>query len=459
MTDNKDVNSDIQPSNSIDQQDSATAHSEAKPSSSTPSDKSSMKINHSSSKSGALVVSGLAIAIAAASLGTSGWLYFQSLESKVDTKITQLVSQNSTLHQQIDQLTSQLNKVSDSAQKALSLSTSTQQSHTQNSTKIAENTKQLSVIQSKIDTLNSVSKEDWQLAEAQYLIRLANQRLLLEKDHSNALALLQNADAILADMEDPILFDTRKAIAKDIQALKSVGTFDLEGYYLQLNALYDSVATLPQFEPSKEWQNTENEEQAESSSIPSSVDEIANSFWLSLKSLIVINYDRKPIKALLPPAEYQELVTGIQLQIEVAQVALVKGEKTVYQSALAKIAEAVANYFDIEAKATNAFLTSLTALQQINPDQKLPLPRASLSAIKALMTQWNEATQHRSLSTQDETAPPSSAKQNSGKATQPETGTTPNKSLPDALSPTGTVTPSEAAPKTDDKTAPEGVSA
>ncbi|ADZ92177.1 uroporphyrinogen-III C-methyltransferase [Marinomonas mediterranea] len=453
MTDNKDVNSDIQPSNTLEQADTNVTPPDENLNSTNTPDKTKMKINHSPKKSGSLMVSGLAVAIAVTSLGTSGWLYLKSLESNVDAQVSELISQNNALSTKINQLTSQLNQVSNLTKQALTQTSSATQAQAANAEKITETTKQLSVIQSKLDTLSSVSKEDWQLAEAQYLIRLANQRLLLEKDHTNALALLQNADNILADMEDPILFDTRKAIAKDIQSLKSVGAFDLEGFYLQLNALYDSVATLPQFEPSKEWQKTEEPSMTEAPSSTVSASEIADSFWQGLKSLIVINYDRKPIKALLPPAEYQELVTGVQLQIEVAQVALVKGEKTVYQSALAKVADAIANYFDVEAKATSAFLTSLTALQQVNPDQKLPLPRASLSAIKTLMGQWNASSQGNSI--QDLTTATSPPESNDEAKTS---NTQADKSTVEQASPATDSAP--AAPKPVDKDIrSEGVSA
>ena len=43
---------------------------------------------------------------------------------------------------------------------------------------------------------------DWQLTEVEYLLRLANHRLRLERDADGATALLSSADGILADIDE-----------------------------------------------------------------------------------------------------------------------------------------------------------------------------------------------------------------------------------------------------------------
>ncbi len=114
----------------------------------------------------------------------------------------------------------------------------------------------------------------------------------------------------------------------------------------------------------------------------------------------MINYNNKPIKPLLPPTEYQQLITGIQLQVNVAQLALLKQESSVYQIALEHIANAVNEHFDIDSAAVSGYLTSLTALQQVNVSPELPLPRASLTSMKDLMQNWNGTGKNTKLATQ-----------------------------------------------------------
>lgn len=347
----------------------------------------------------------VALFVGVVAMGLSGWQYYQSQivnnhQSSItatEKKVVALEQQLSRIDRNVEnntQLTRRIsdinNTVTETQAEAKAL-----QSHTEQA---------LIDISSKINKLSNADKNDWLLAEAEYLIRLANQRLLLDKDTRSAISLLSNADTILASLEDPLMFATRKAVAQDIQALKSVTSFDIEGRYLQLSALYDQVAILPQREPSKAWLA----QQANTKATPaqennSPIKQLLQEAWQGIKSLVVINYDQKPIKPLLPPAEYQELVTGIQLQLDVAQVALLKGEPVIYEKSLERIAKAVNQHFDTSAQSTIAFMTTLTSLQQVNPNPDVPMPRASLQAMKSLMQNWQSSDNEPTMpATQDQ---------------------------------------------------------
>jgi len=211
-------------------------------------------------------------------------------------------------------------------------------------------------------------------------------------------------------------------LAKDIQALKSISQFDLEGAYLKLNALYDNVQTLPQREPSKEWQtNTIEKTKEADDSTTSKITSALESFWKSIRSLVVINYNHKPIKALLPPTEYQELITGIQLQLEIAQVALIKGEPMIYQQALSRVANATTEHFETQSNIVTTFLASLTVLQQLNPSPDLPLPRESLMAMKSLMKEWNNRSSIKPNTSDNVEQPQIESEKKSESTTVPQT--------------------------------------
>ncbi|MFT4573501.1 MAG: uroporphyrin-3 C-methyltransferase, partial [Marinomonas primoryensis] len=196
--------------------------------------------------------------------------------------------------------------------------------------------------------------------------------------------------------------------------------FDLEGAYLKLNALYDSVQTLPQREPSKEWQA--NTTAKPTTSTTNQLTSALESFWQSLRSLIVINYNHKPIKALLPPAEYQELIIGLQLQLEIAQVALIKGEPVIYQTALSRVANATTAHFETQSNRVISFLASLTTLQQLNPSPDLPLPRESLIAMKFLMKEWTNRGENTPIATVTNTTEQSPAEEENLDAPQTSSG-------------------------------------
>ena len=361
--------------------------------------------------------------LSAIAIATSGWLYFQSTQSTVNQDIEQVITQQMNLDKKFNTNTLNQSQLNQLIEQVKNSEQTIQAQKEQLSTQKTQQAEKLLSLESKLNRLNSTTKEDWKLAEAEYLIRLASQRLLLESDSSGAATLLNNADDILNELEDPIVFATRKALAKDIQALKSISPFDLEGAYLKLNALYDSVQTLPQREPSKEWQaNSTASKSATSTTTTNQFTSALESFWQSLRSLVVINYNHKPIKALLPPAEYQELITGLQLQLEIAQVALIKGEPVIYQTALSRVANATTEHFETQSNRVISFLTSLTALQQLNPSPDLPLPRESLITMKSLMKEWTNRSDNTPIATDASTIEQPLVEEENTNAPQTESG-------------------------------------
>jgi uroporphyrin-3 C-methyltransferase len=397
----------------IEAASTATNHAESRP------DQSKKQPTQTTPSTTKLFVS-VSFGLSAIAIVTSGWLYFQSTQSTVNQDIKQVAIQQANIDRKINASMlnqSQLNQLIEQVkQSEQTIQTQKDQLLTHQS----QQSEKLLSLESKINRLSSTTKEDWKLAEAEYLIRLANQRLLLESDNIGAATLLSNADDILNELEDPIVFTTRKALAKDIQALKSISPFDLEGAYLKLNALYDSVQTLPQREPSKEWQA--NTTAKPTTSTTNQLTSALESFWQSLRSLIVINYNHKPIKALLPPAEYQELITGLQLQLEIAQVALIKGEPVIYQTALSRVANATTAHFETQSNRVISFLASLTTLQQLNPSPDLPLPRESLIAMKFLMKEWTNRGENTPIATVTNTTEQSPAEEENLDAPQTSSG-------------------------------------
>ena len=92
--------------------------------------------------------------------------------------------------------------------------------------------------------LGSTTRSDWLLAEAEYLARLARQRLQTERRVKSPLALLQSVDAILTQIDDPNLMQARAAVAADITSLRLTPDVDREGIYLELQALASNVEKL-----------------------------------------------------------------------------------------------------------------------------------------------------------------------------------------------------------------------
>lgn len=96
----------------------------------------------------------------------------------------------------------------------------------------------------RLENVLNASREDWRLAEAEHLLRLASLRLSALQEINSARALVQAADDILREQDDPASFAAREQLAKSLETLRSLQQPDRTGLFLQLGALREQVAQL-----------------------------------------------------------------------------------------------------------------------------------------------------------------------------------------------------------------------
>lgn len=219
-------------------------------------------------------------------------------------------------------------------------------------------------------SLSSVNRDEWKLQEAQYLLRLADQRILLEKDSQNALALALSADDVLREMDQADLVGVRKLLVEEIAVLKLVGVIDREGIYLRLSALANQIDAIPFISPLGS-----EEEALEEDAVPANEtlkQKITRKFYdllHKLGSYVRVRDHGKTINAVLPPSEQKYLQQNLRLMLEQAQVALLRNEENIYQESLVKAQNWINQYYTLNEKAT-AVLEELQALQkeEVSPD-------------------------------------------------------------------------------------------
>ncbi len=85
----------------------------------------------------------------------------------------------------------------------------------------------------------------WQLAETEYLLRLAVQRIALVSDFDAATAAMLAADRRLHELADTRFLPVRKAIAEEISLLRGAERPDIEGTAFALSEMIKRVRTLP----------------------------------------------------------------------------------------------------------------------------------------------------------------------------------------------------------------------
>lgn len=225
---------------------------------------------------------------------------------------------------------------------------------------------QLDSNNARLLSLSSVNRDEWKLQEAQYLLRLADQRILLEKDSQNALALALSADDVLRDIDQADLVGVRKLLAEEIAVLKLAGVIDREGIYLRLSALSTQVDAIPFIEPLGQQQSVlVDEEIPQDETLKQKMTRHFYGLLHKLGSYVRVRDHGQTINAVLPPDEQKFLQQNLRLILEQSQVALLRNEKGIYQESLVKAQNWINQYYSLNEKA-RAVLEELQALQQEN---------------------------------------------------------------------------------------------
>jgi|GEM_PF-362171 len=267
-------------------------------------------------------------------------------------------------------------------------------------------------------SMSTTSRDDWLLAEAEYLIKLANQRMLVERNAQGASALLVEADTILKDLDDPDLFPVRQQLANDIASVKLIEKIDVEGLFLKLNALTESISKLP-LNPT--WQqrgellndssqdistSTDTDTMVDSSTTPdtdttdtetkkpkpSFKDKAAagfNAFTDKLDNYIrVRRHDTSEAEELriATPAQAQYLQQNLQLMLERASLALLREQQTIFDNSLDQSKQWLLREFPASTQRA-AFIAQINEVKSTNVIQTLPDITQSLEALKAYINE------------------------------------------------------------------------
>jgi uroporphyrin-3 C-methyltransferase len=256
---------------------------------------------------------------------------------------------------------------------------------------------QMSEVVREVQSLEVTSSRDWLLAEVEYLLRLANQRILVENDVDAAIGLLMSADDILEKSVGISAFQLRGAIANDLASLKAVGGIDRDGLFLQLGALVNQVDLLQQRRMSYQSDQV-IEASADADTLIESplswMDRIVVFFdkvYVRLSGLVNIRRDSERIQPILPPVEEYYLRQNLILKLEQAQVASIKGTQTVFEYSLNESLKWIELYFEPTDPLTQSMSAALRDLLQVKVERQLPDISPSLVLIREMLAEFHHS--------------------------------------------------------------------
>ncbi|WP_394245386.1 uroporphyrinogen-III C-methyltransferase [Vibrio astriarenae] len=226
-------------------------------------------------------------------------------------------------------------------------------------------------LQLAISDVQGRRPNDWLLAEADHLVKLAGRKLFLEKDAVTATRLMETADQRIATLNDPSLVPLRQQMAKDITTLKGIPLVDREGLVLRLTALQQQVsglplanAILPEAQP--------QEEITVSNDINDWQDNLKNSLKSFSENFITFRSRDGNVIPLLSPQQHFYLSENIKGKLETAIKSVYLEQGEIYQTSLANAVEWSETFFDQDEHQVKQFNSALKELQQQDIDVTYP---------------------------------------------------------------------------------------
>ncbi|CAI8803665.1 uroporphyrinogen-III C-methyltransferase [Kosakonia quasisacchari] len=321
-----------------------------------------------------LALSAIAIAIALASgAGLYGWVKQQT--ATLNTNNGELADQIIALQQSQDKQRAELEGVI--KQQSSELAAAKHQNDML--------AKELNEVQQKVATISGSDAKTWQLAQADFLVKLAGRKLWSDQDVTTAAALLKSADASLADMNDPSLITARRAITDDIASLSAITQVDYDGAILKLNQLSNQIDNLRLADNNDDDTPMDSDSSELSGSISEWRVNLQKSWQNFMDSFITIRRRDETAVPLLAPNQDIYLRENIRSRLLVAAQAVPRHQEETYKQALDNVSTWVRAYYDTDDAATKAFLEEVDKLSQQTIAMDLPESLQSQPILEKLM--------------------------------------------------------------------------
>ncbi|ENM3766659.1 uroporphyrinogen-III C-methyltransferase [Vibrio cholerae] len=239
-------------------------------------------------------------------------------------------------------------------------------------TVLEQQQKSIESLQLAVADIKGRRPNDWLLAEADYLVKLAGRKLFLEHDVETATQLMESADQRIAALNDPSLTALRKAMANDITTLKNIPLIDRDGLVLRLISLQQQIDSLPLANailPADQPQTS----QTVSENIDDWQTNLKNSLKAFADNFITFRSRDGNVIPLLSPTQHFYLRENLQAKLETAIKGVYTEQQTLYRTALDTAAQWSTSFFNPDDKAVQSFNAALAQLAEQQVQVEYPV--------------------------------------------------------------------------------------
>jgi len=222
------------------------------------------------------------------------------------------------------------------------------------------------------------TRGDWLIADAEYLLSVANQRLHLVGDVDTTREALEAADQRLRESGDASVFKVREQIAKEIAALNNIEEPDIVGIYAGIQHLQDAVEGLSVFLPHA---GKQPEKEPVQQDLSEHGHEILETVAKQLEGYVVLRHTEQPVSAVLTPEEAHFIKQQLKVRLEMIEIALVQQNDTLFKSSIADAKAWLEKNFSENQKTKN-FAAELDKLSSVQLHSQYPDVSGSLKLLK-----------------------------------------------------------------------------
>jgi uroporphyrin-3 C-methyltransferase len=212
------------------------------------------------------------------------------------------------------------------------------------------------------------------IAEIDFLLRAASERLQLFADPVSADLALQAADVQIEALNDPMYLSVRQRIAAARQALALVPVIDRVQLTARITELQSKASSLPFRGETRAKPEPELTEDA--------------GWWQSFKntlsSLVTVKRRVPEDQSLLSLDDKDYLRQGLWLQFESARLALMRNDSGVYIGSLDRVNATVEQFFESGSSEVEALLLGVASLKEVNIAPEMPEISAPWTQLRQL---------------------------------------------------------------------------
>ncbi len=252
--------------------------------------------------------------------------------------------------------------------------------------------KDLQASSEKLYELFGRDENSWQLAEVEYLMRIAQHKLILENDFEGAAITLQAASDRIATTGDMGLLPVRVKISDEIAELKTRKRADLVGMTLKLSQLSQQIRVLkPGFQPRVD-ETVEVEEALPVAEDVGLLEKLKSYLLNFVNSLFTVKKDTTS-----PPTKTEALVLNVGEALEdslkLTRWSVLERDAFQYRRLMQENINLFQQYYNLDDAANHDFYSQLQELQKAEIKPEKPDINGSLEMLKKIISKRNDAVE------------------------------------------------------------------